>query len=839
MALPPTGRLLPVTRDFGSRQPVRGKEIRLGSAKIAAIIVASIVLVLNIAVGASAAPPWSDAPDEWWVGTYGKSATQIATVADGYPDGTFRPTDEVTRGQFAKMAVNGLTVATADPVVATFSDVPRGSTFFTYVEGAYTAGLVAGYPGAGGAQYRPAGAITRQQTNSILGRYLSQMEISTTGVIRGVGSFVYGSLDLWYAAEGGFYVNGFWDAGSVATDHKAATAYLVYRGVVLGSCGYLSPTAGLSRAQAAVMVLRAAAAGADMAMLPLAPRDVTVTPAGSGNDATPQVSGRAIPGSPIVVYDTFGGTTTKLTDATTNAAGMFYADLTTPLADGTHSFTAKVKNAAGLMSAASEPVTYVLDTVAPTGAISSPSIPNDQLDAAVNLAKPPFAAVATDERSGVRSVEFQCSVKQPILEWQTISTDTTRDADTGAFVAEWPADGALSAGLADGQYVFRVVITDSAGNTFIPAAVSVTVDTKPPTAQIVPGTLPPNAGDIHYTESGMPEFGVKAHDVSGGDPGTLASGVAKVEFLYAPSLSDCREWSGFTLISSRPGDSGFAVYPTAGLPDGDYLFAVRSIDRAGNESLLTTGSPATYVPEVARRVVIDRQAPVIEIHTPRGGELVPDAMDYTISWTVTDVSPSATVAIEYSADNGVTWTMIDAAAPSAAGAAGSYVWTVPAFTGADHTGYKIRISAVDKAGAPVGDVAVHTGVATTAPFTVYGAPVAVTALRGSDPDNTETAVDGRDFNASWSVSVSPYVVLQRVFLLEEGQALNLVTEPVDVPVASYADNRTSVWSGDDTLTADSRGVALQPGGYKIYVVVSDPAGRIAIAESSPFVVATP
>ena len=97
------------------------------------------------------------------------------------------------------------------------------------------------------------------------------------------------------------------------------------------------------------------------------------------------MSGHAIPSSPIAVYDTFGGATTKLTETATNSAGVFYADLTTPLVDGTHVFTAKVKNAGGLVSAASAPINYVLDTVAPTGAITAPTKPADQPDAAVKI----------------------------------------------------------------------------------------------------------------------------------------------------------------------------------------------------------------------------------------------------------------------------------------------------------------------------------------------------------------------------------------------------------------------------------------------------------------------
>ena len=51
----------------------------------------------------------------------------------------------VKRGQFAKMAVSGLGIDTLDPAAPTFVDVPKGSTFYVYVEGAAEAELVQGW----------------------------------------------------------------------------------------------------------------------------------------------------------------------------------------------------------------------------------------------------------------------------------------------------------------------------------------------------------------------------------------------------------------------------------------------------------------------------------------------------------------------------------------------------------------------------------------------------------------------------------------------------------------------------------------------------------------------
>ncbi len=118
--------------------------MRFNSPKIVVTTILAALITVALAWGAVAAPPWSDAPAAWWVSSYGVTEAKVATVADGYPDGTFKPSLAVTRGQFAKMAVSGLGVATVNPAVPTFKDVGRGGTFYTYVEGAYAAGLIGG-----------------------------------------------------------------------------------------------------------------------------------------------------------------------------------------------------------------------------------------------------------------------------------------------------------------------------------------------------------------------------------------------------------------------------------------------------------------------------------------------------------------------------------------------------------------------------------------------------------------------------------------------------------------------------------------------------------------------
>jgi photosystem II stability/assembly factor-like uncharacterized protein len=85
-------------------------------------------------------------------------------VIGGYPDGTFRPNSNVTRGQIAKIVVlaRGWTLSTGEQH---FSDVPAGSAFHSYIETAYGHGIINGYTDG---TFRPQSPATRGQIAKIV-----------------------------------------------------------------------------------------------------------------------------------------------------------------------------------------------------------------------------------------------------------------------------------------------------------------------------------------------------------------------------------------------------------------------------------------------------------------------------------------------------------------------------------------------------------------------------------------------------------------------------------------------------------------------------------------------
>jgi hypothetical protein len=86
-------------------------------------------------------------------------------VLTGYPDGTFRPNQLVSRGQFAKIAANA--AGYHEPVTTqTFSDVSPEQPFYLYVERMAQRGLISGYPDG---TFRPGHEVTRGQAAKIVG----------------------------------------------------------------------------------------------------------------------------------------------------------------------------------------------------------------------------------------------------------------------------------------------------------------------------------------------------------------------------------------------------------------------------------------------------------------------------------------------------------------------------------------------------------------------------------------------------------------------------------------------------------------------------------------------
>jgi hypothetical protein len=97
-------------------------------------------------------------------------------IIGGYPDDTFRPNNDLTRGQLAKIV--SMSAGYNQTVTGqSFEDVPVDSTFWVYIERMYMNGAVTGYPCGGVGEpcgpnnlpyFRPGNTTTRAQVSKVL-----------------------------------------------------------------------------------------------------------------------------------------------------------------------------------------------------------------------------------------------------------------------------------------------------------------------------------------------------------------------------------------------------------------------------------------------------------------------------------------------------------------------------------------------------------------------------------------------------------------------------------------------------------------------------------------------
>lgn len=93
-----------------------------------------------------------------------------AGITTGYPDGTFRPTDQVKRQSMAAFLhrfVGGHLDGFVPPARPTFRDVPRSHPFFEEIEWLVWAGVASGYPDG---TFRPDRTISRQAMAAFIWR---------------------------------------------------------------------------------------------------------------------------------------------------------------------------------------------------------------------------------------------------------------------------------------------------------------------------------------------------------------------------------------------------------------------------------------------------------------------------------------------------------------------------------------------------------------------------------------------------------------------------------------------------------------------------------------------
>src|SRR3954454_22977545 len=89
-------------------------------------------------------PTFTDVPTDHPFYQYIETAYHNSIVS-GYADGTFRPGNNVTRGQLCKIVVLAAQWGIVCPPTPTFTDVPTTYPVYCYVETAVCHGIISGY----------------------------------------------------------------------------------------------------------------------------------------------------------------------------------------------------------------------------------------------------------------------------------------------------------------------------------------------------------------------------------------------------------------------------------------------------------------------------------------------------------------------------------------------------------------------------------------------------------------------------------------------------------------------------------------------------------------------
>ncbi len=130
-----------------------------GTAMLVALgLTTGAVAPIVITAPASAQTAFPDVPSSYWASEFIQALVNRGVIA-GFPDGSFRPEEPVTRAQFAAIVSKAFNRQPVRQPVQ-FTDIPAGFWATNAIQAAYTTGFLAGYPGNA---FRPDENIPRAQ----------------------------------------------------------------------------------------------------------------------------------------------------------------------------------------------------------------------------------------------------------------------------------------------------------------------------------------------------------------------------------------------------------------------------------------------------------------------------------------------------------------------------------------------------------------------------------------------------------------------------------------------------------------------------------------------------
>ncbi|MBE0448664.1 MAG: S-layer homology domain-containing protein [Actinobacteria bacterium] len=118
-------------------------------------------IILSAGSGGSPAPgsTFSDIPADAWYKIYVEVLVAKGVIS-GYPDGTFKPLNSITRAEFSKMIILAMGESPSTSTVTSFTDVTSSYWAHGYIERAKELGIIDGYPDS---IFKPTANVSRQE----------------------------------------------------------------------------------------------------------------------------------------------------------------------------------------------------------------------------------------------------------------------------------------------------------------------------------------------------------------------------------------------------------------------------------------------------------------------------------------------------------------------------------------------------------------------------------------------------------------------------------------------------------------------------------------------------
>ena len=277
----------------------------------------------------------------------------------------------------------------------------------------------------------------------------------------------------------------------------------------------------------------------------------------STDDTLPEFTGTGTPGDTITLYDG----TTAVGTAVVAVDGTWSVTPDAPLAEGDHDLGYSITDPAGNESGISPPLSFTVDTTAPTTPIAPPNALDDQ------------GAVTGPINDGDSTDDTLPEFTGTGTPGDTI---TLYDGATAVGTTQVLADGTWSvtpdAPLAEGDHDLGYSITDPAGNeSGISPPLSFTVDTTAPTTPIAIVSYTDDVG----ANQGNFSNGTSTDDLAPTLNGTLGSILGAGEFVEV--FRD-----GVLLGNASVTGTSFTFSDT-GLSDGNtYVYTAQINNAAGN-----------------------------------------------------------------------------------------------------------------------------------------------------------------------------------------------------------------------------------------------------------------